>query len=169
MPSVPDLSPYRGSVLYVQRLSLWCQSKVDVLRVSDMNRSMFALIYFQVLHLRHTAHLQKLLFEFDTHKTCTGSSTGSQVVSSHPSVGSDCVLPGCGHLLLHGVFQHGARWTLQSNRMILKSWPASRHVVYYKCFFLFLGMFFGFYIRYCCNSGLCNICVHYNCFFLAYG
>lgn len=130
--------------MYVQRSSLWCQSKVDVLRVSDMNCCIFALIGFQVLHLRHPTQLQKLLFEFNTHKTCTGSSTGSQVVSSHPIVGSNCALPGCGHLLLHGVFQHGARWTLQSNRMIFKSWAASRHVVFCKCFFYFVECVLAF-------------------------
>lgn len=82
----------------------------------------FILIPFQVLHVWHAIHLQKLLFESDTHEVCPRCSNDTQVISPHPSVGSDCVLRGCGHLPLHGFFQYGDKWTLQRNTVIfLKS------------------------------------------------
>lgn len=127
------------------------------------------LIPFQVLHVRHAIHLQKLLFETDTREVWSRCSNATKVISPHPNVGSDCVLPVCRHLPLHGFFQYGDKWILQRTRMILfffflKLYSVCRCVTVYFKFILIWGMYFGqwLYFRHCWNCEWCNICVCYN-------
>lgn len=122
------------------------------------------LIPFQVLHVWHAIHLRKPPFETDTCEVWSRWSNAAQVVSPHPSVGSDCVLPVFRHLHLHGFFQYGDKWILQRTTMIifLKSCSVC-WCVYFKLILIW-GMYFGqwLYFRHCWNCRWCNICVHYN-------